>query len=112
MQRRNRRSGVEDRWTNAKGQLTARHGSGLRWLARYVDERGQEHSKSRRVKADAHRWLDGQTAAVVTGNRVAPRDAAITVEQWCDTWIEGYGVNRDSTVRQARTHIKHIVAER
>lgn len=111
MQRRNRRSGVEDRWTNAKGEPTSRHGTGLRWLARYVDERGREHSKSHRVKVDAQRWLDGQTAAVVTGNHVAPRDAAMTVQQWCDTWIQGYAVNRESTVRQARTHIKHITAE-
>lgn len=35
----------------------------------------------------------------------------MTVEQWCDTWLEGYRVNRDSTVRQARTHIRHIVDE-
>lgn len=110
-QRRNRRSGVEDRWTNAKGEPTSRHGAGLRWLARYVDERGREHSKSFRVKVEAQRWLDGQTAAVVTGNHVAPRNAQMTVQQWCDTWIQGYGVNRESTVRQARTHIKHIVAE-
>jgi integrase len=35
----------------------------------------------------------------------------LTVEQWCDLWIEGYKVNRESTVRQARTHIRQIVAE-
>ncbi|MBV5244329.1 site-specific integrase [Mycolicibacterium sp. PAM1] len=119
MQRRNRRSGVEDRWrktvTRPDGTTervpSARDGKGLRWLARYVDERGREHSKSFARKPDAQQWLDGQTAAVVTGSHVAPRTAQMTVEQWCDTWIGGYAVNRESTVRQARTHIKHIVAE-
>lgn len=119
MQRRNRRSGVEDRWHKTvklpdggtEKVPTARSGKGLRWLARYVDERGQEHSKSFSRKDDAQKWLDGQTAAVVTGSHVAPRDAQMTVQQWCDTWIQGYGVNRASTVRQARTHIKHITAE-
>ncbi|MFT3871462.1 MAG: tyrosine-type recombinase/integrase [Nocardioides sp.] len=30
--------------------------------------------------------------------------------QWCDTWLDGYRRNRDSTVRQAETHIKRIKA--
>lgn len=42
--RRNRRAGVEDRWTktvrdvhgNTQKVPSARHGHGLRWLARYV----------------------------------------------------------------------------
>ena len=35
----------------------------------------------------------------------------VTMQQWCDRWIAAYEVNRASTVRQARTHIKHIVEE-
>lgn len=118
-QRRNRRSGVEDRWTktirDADGNLrtvpSASDGKGMRWRARYVDERGREHAKGFRTKAEATRWLDNQTTAIVSGTHVAPRDAQMTVDQWCDTWLEGYKVNRESTVRQARTHIRQIVAE-
>lgn len=117
--KRNRRAGVEDRWTktvrdaegNKQAVRSARHGKGMRWLARYVDERGREHTKAFTRKADATRWLDGQTAAIVSGTHVAPRDAQLTVQQWCDSWIEGYKVNRDSSVRAARTHIRQIVAE-
>jgi len=29
----------------------------------------------------------------------------------CDLWLDGYKVNRESTVRQARTHIRQIVGE-
>jgi hypothetical protein len=66
MVKRNRRSGVEDRWTktvrdehgNMQNVPSARHGKGLRWLARYVDDRGREHTKAVGRKADATRWLD------------------------------------------------------
>jgi integrase len=117
--KRNRRSGVEDRWSkvvrdengNIETVPSASHGKGSRWRARYVDDQGGEHAKGFRRKADAQAWLDGQTAAVVGGTHVAPRNAQLTVQQWCDLWIEGYKVNRESTVRQARTHITHIVDE-
>ncbi len=116
--RRNRRAGVEDRWTKTvrlPGGTTetapsAAHGRGSRWRARYVDEHGGEHAKGFARKADAQAWLDSQTAAIVGGTHVAPRHAQLTVKQWCDTWIAGYA-NRKSTVDQARVHINQIVAE-
>ena len=118
-QRRSRRSGVEDLWTktvreadgNTRSVPNARDGRGMRWRARYVDERGGEHSKAFGRKVDAQRWLDGQTTAIVSGTHVAPRDAQLTVGQWCDLWIEGYKINRESTVREARVHIAQIVSE-
>lgn len=114
---RNRRAGVEDRWYktvrdehgNKQTVPSARHETGLRWLARYVDERGREHSKSFARKADAGKWLDGQTAALVGGTHVAPKDAALTVRQWCEQWLRGYEVNRPNSVRNARQHIALIV---
>ena len=87
------------------------YNKGSRWRARYVDDRGREHAKGFKRKADAQVWLDAQTAALVGGTHIAPRDAVLTVEEWCTIWLEGYRVNRDSTVRQARTHAKHITAE-
>ena len=108
---RRRRSGVEDRWIRADGQRTTRYGVGRRWRARYVDERGREHSAMFARKIDAQHWLDGQVASVVDGRHVAPADAQLTVSQWCDMWLKGYAVNRESTVRQARIHIRQIEAE-
>ena len=115
-QKRNRRAGVEDRWRktvydsdgNAQTVPTLRDGKGSRWMARYVDDRGREHSRSFPRKADAQRWLDSQTAAVVSGTHVAPRDAVLSVAQWCDQWLKGYEVNRPNTVRNARFHIAAI----
>lgn len=114
---RNRRAGVEDRWTktvrddggNTLTVPSARHGKGMRWLARYVDDRGQEHSKAFPRKPDAQRWLDGQTAAVVSGTHVAPRDAQMTVRQWCELWISGYA-QRASSAATARVHIRRITS--
>jgi integrase len=53
---------------------------------------------------------DTSTAAIVSGTHVAPRDAQITVEQWCQTWLVGYA-HRDSSVRLAQAHIKRIADE-
>ena len=66
MATRNRRAGVEDLWTksirdddgNTKALPSARHGRGMRWRARYVDERGREHTKAFTRKVDAQKWLD------------------------------------------------------
>jgi hypothetical protein len=38
----------------------------MRWRARYIDERGGEHSKAFGRKVDAQLWLDKQTAALVS----------------------------------------------
>ncbi|MGF0254517.1 tyrosine-type recombinase/integrase [Rhodococcus erythropolis] len=116
--RRNRRAGVEDLWwktvrvdgKDAKVE-TKLHGKGKRWRARYVDDRSSEHTKRFDRKVDAQNWLNTATSALLQGTHVAPRDAKLTVQQWCDLWIEGYAVNRKSTVKQARTHIARITAE-
>jgi integrase len=116
---RNRRAGVEDRWSKlvhtGAGETqtvpSANHGRGKRWRARYVDERGREHAKGFDRKSDAQAWLDRQTAAVVSGTHVAPRDAALTVAQWCELWLDGYRMHRVRTVATARDHIRHIAAE-
>ena len=118
-QRRSRRAGVEDLWwktVRLDGGGSERvesklHGTGKRWRARYVDDQSREHTKRFDRKADAQQWLDSQTSSLVQGTHVAPRDAQITVEEWCDQWIVGYSVHRESTVRQARTHIAQIVGE-
>lgn len=80
------------------------------WRARYRDSAGQEHARHFDRKVDAQKWLDEATAALVTGTHVAPKNAKLTVAQWCDTWLAGYAA-RDSTVRQAKVHVARIKAE-
>ena len=86
--KRNRRAGVEDRWTktirdehgNEKKVPSARNGKGKRWMARYVDDEGHERAKAFDREVDAQLWLDSEvTAKLATGTYVAPRAGLITV---------------------------------
>jgi hypothetical protein len=70
--KRNRRAGVEDRWTRSDGAPSAAHGKGLRWRARYVDDAGREHARGFGRRGDAQRWLDQITAAQVVGTYTDP----------------------------------------
>lgn len=80
------------------------------WRARYRDEAGKQHARHFARKVDAQRWLDEVTTAKVSGTYLDPAIAKTTVSQWCVQWLEGYASRRDSTVRQARTHIALIEA--
>ena len=80
------------------------------WRARYRDTAGKEHARHFRRKVDAQAWLDKVTTAVGSGNYVDPATAKLTVDAWCDRWIEGYGTRKPGTVRSAKVHIKHIKA--
>ena len=79
--KRNRRAGIEDRWTKTvrhpdgrtESVPSANHGKGSRWRARYVDDDGNEREKLFGKKADAQRWLDTDvTTKFATGTYVAP----------------------------------------
>lgn len=82
-----------------------------KWRARYRDEdTGKEHARHFALKRDAEEWLKQVSASQVRGDYVDPKLAKLTVAEWCEMWIEGYGTRRASTVRQARVHIAQIVA--
>lgn len=81
------------------------------WRARYRDDAGKEHARHFRRKVDAQAWLDEIVSSVVTGTYVDPATAKMTVGEWCDQWLVGYGTRRPSTVRQAKVHVK-IIKER
>lgn len=88
MQTRNRRAGVEDRWTRADGEPSKRHGKGLRWMGRYVDDDGRERTKAFARKIDAKAWVDEQTAALVTGTYIDPDRAAVTLGSFYAQWSQ------------------------
>jgi integrase len=92
--KRNRRAGVEDRWTktirdadgNTQTVPSASYGKGTRWRARYVDECGREHAKGFGRKVDAQNWLNEITAAVVTGQYVDPKAGQVTFRDYAERW--------------------------
>jgi integrase len=81
------------------------------YRARYRDLSRKEHAKHFRLKRDAQRWLDQETAKIETGSWVAPKTAKTTVAQWCETWLKAYASRKSSTVRMAEVHIGKIKAE-
>src|SRR5215203_3144473 len=70
-----------------------------RWRARYRDPSGKEHAGHFPRKVDAQKWLDRETAKLQTGIWVEPKSSKITVAEWCQTWLAGYGTRKHSTVR-------------
>lgn len=85
-----------------------RHSNG-KWRARYrATPGGRQTVRHFARKADAQRWLDEATAALVRGDYVTPKDAKVTVTQWCDSWLASYGTRRASSVANARTHVARI----
>lgn len=85
-QKRNRRSGVEDRWRCSDGSPSVADGRGLRWRARYVDDDGREHAKGFRTKVSATQWLNGVVAAQETGNYIDPRLGKVTFNSYYQEW--------------------------
>ncbi|WP_051152748.1 tyrosine-type recombinase/integrase [Nocardia niigatensis] len=107
--RRNRRSGVEDRWYKtiitaaADGTKTtervpsANHGCAKRWRARYVDDSSQEHARSFTRKADAQDWLDQATSALVTGTHIAPSAGRETIGEIGKRWLKAQAHLKETT---------------
>ena len=113
MNRRNRRAGVEDRWTRTvrdpdgttRTEQSASYGPGSRWRARYVDQHGREHAKSFRRKVDAQQWVDEFTAAVVTGQYVDPKAGQIAFRDYAERW-RGMQVQRPSSQAHVETMLR------
>lgn len=55
---------------------------------RYRDENGKEHARHFKRKVDAQRWLDEQTAAMVTGTYVDPAAGKMTFRTYFDDWSQ------------------------
>ncbi|MBZ4620981.1 site-specific integrase [Mycobacterium avium subsp. hominissuis] len=119
-QRRNRRAGVEDRWTktvrdsegNLKTEPSAADGKGKRWRARYVDGDGREVAKGFGRKADAQKWLDDVTSTIVTGTYVAPGAGAVTVGAMHKQWLGTFGHLKATTLAAREsawtTHVRDV----
>jgi integrase len=103
--RRNRRAGVEDRWTktvrdadgNTQTVPSANDGNGKRWRARYVDDGGREVARGFARKVDAQKWLDDVTSTIVTGSYVAPGAGTVTVGRMHQQWLTTCGHVKETT---------------
>lgn len=77
------------------------------WRARYRDHAGKEHSAHRKTKRDAQKWLDDQTAALVTGQWADPAAGRITWDDWVARWL-GMQVWASGTKIAAKTSVESV----
>src|SRR5215217_167446 len=66
------------------------------WRARYQAPDGKWHAHHAARKIDAQRWLDEQTAGIVTGTYVDPRAGKVTFRDYAEAWRSAQ-VHRPST---------------
>lgn len=119
-QTRNRRAGVEDRWTKrirlpdggTEVVAAAAYGRGKRWRARYVDVDGREVAKGFGRKVDAQKWLDDVTSTIVTGTYVAPGAGNVTVGAMHAQWLGTFGHLKATTLAAREsawaTHVRDV----
>jgi integrase len=85
------------------------------WRARYRDDAGVEHAHHASTRAEAQRWLDGRTAALVRGDYVDPKAGRTTfqeyAEQWRRTRIHAPST-RTSIEHQLRLHVYPNIGDR
>jgi integrase len=116
---------IQDRWyktetdTNGKESKvkTDRHGTGLRYRARYVGPDGTEKSKSFRdgQKRLADQWLKDIEADMTGGQYVDPRAAKTTFQQYTEKWLSTLGADPntiESMNSQLRLHAFPYIGSR
>ena len=76
-----------------------------RWQAQFRPvPGGKQVTRTTRRKADAQRWLDEQTTAVVTGLYADPAAGRVTFEQFFNDWKR-----RQIWEASTRTAMDHVV---
>ncbi len=75
-----------------------------RYRARYRDHAGREHARHFARKVDAQRWVDEQTAALVTGRWVDPRASRTTFAEAAQTFLASSYL-RPSSERTYRSYL-------
>jgi len=85
------------------------------WRARYRDENNQEHAGHHATKAAAQRWLDEQTASIVTGMYVDPKAGRITFREYAESWRKAQVHRAGTTIsveQQLRLHVYPTIGNR
>ncbi|MEU9136212.1 site-specific integrase [Streptomyces sp. NPDC048404] len=116
---------IQDRWyktdTDVNGKTTRaktdRHGSGLRYRARYIGPDGTEKSKSFRdgQKRLAEKWLSAIEADMTRGQYTDPKSVRITFRQYAEKWLESKTsspMSRKELGRRLRLHAYPVLGSR
>lgn len=96
---------------------TDRHGTGLRYRARYIGPDGTEKSKSfpDRKKREADQWLAQVEADLSRGQYVDPQAGRITVRQHAERWLASLTMDPGTyvgTEQRIRLHVLPYLGSR
>ncbi|MGW6518427.1 tyrosine-type recombinase/integrase [Streptomyces sp. NPDC054962] len=116
---------IQDRWfkteTNAGGKTVRvksdRHGSGLRYRARYIGPDGTEKSKSfpDGKKRLAEKWLSAIETDMTRGQYTDPKSVRITFRQYAEKWLDSKTSSpmaRKEFGRRLRLHVYPVLGSR
>ncbi|MFF0112104.1 tyrosine-type recombinase/integrase [Streptomyces prasinus] len=116
---------IQDRWYKVEpgpdGKpikvKTDRHGTGLRYRARYLGPDGTEKSKSfpDRQKRLAERWLTDIASDMSRGQYIDPRAARITFKGYAEKWLMNHSIDPASQVvveQRLRLHAFRLIGSR
>jgi hypothetical protein len=85
------------------------------WEAIFRDPSGRQQTRAFRRKGDAQRWLDEQTAAIVTGQYISPAAGRTTVRDYGEQW-RAAEVHRPSSADRIesipRLHVYPLIGHR
>jgi len=106
---------IDDRWyrTGQDGarELTARHGRGRRWSARWRDANGKQRSRAFERKLDAENFLAGLRADLMRGSYIDPAAGKITVKSYAERrWLPAQVHLRPNSASLYASHVaNHVV---
>ncbi|MFB4196311.1 tyrosine-type recombinase/integrase [Streptomyces carpaticus] len=108
---------IQDRWFKDEKQedgttrrvKTDRHGTGMRYRARYIGPDGTEKSKSfpDRKRREAEQWLTRTQADMERGQYIDPKNARTTFQQYAQKWLAAQTTDvatRDVVETRLRLH--------
>jgi integrase len=91
---------------------SVRHGTGKRWLARWVDHDGNERSKAFERKAEAQRQIVDVTSALTAGSYADPRRGAATFATVAEPWFDSKSGLKPKTRASYRSLLDIVVLPR
>ncbi|MFF3250133.1 tyrosine-type recombinase/integrase [Actinacidiphila glaucinigra] len=116
---------IQDRWYTTKtgpdGKSvkvkSERHGTGLRYRARYVGPDGSEKSKSfpDGQKRLAEKWLSAIETDMTRGQYTDPQSVRITFRQYAEKWLDSKTsspMTRKELGRRLRLHVYPVLGSR
>jgi hypothetical protein len=91
---------------------SARHGVGLRWLARWVDHDGNERSKAFARKAEAQHHVAEVTTQLTSGTYADPSRGAVTFATVAEPWFDSKSGLKPKTHAGYRSLLDVVVLPR